>query len=159
MNWGTDYDILRSTPILAWGILGHIEVLSIHLLKYYMLKLFYILINNVYMVQVPIYKFLKKSWGLICFDSQLSCNFLSKRYDIGHIKVPPQHFGTLKIYYFHEIITAHTHCNIWKSFKWLWSVLPELLPLLYYYQILDKTREFLPPPPSFTQAFLRKNAS
>ena len=82
-----------------------------------MLKLFfYILIFDLYMVQVPIYKFLKKSWGSIFFDRQLSCNFLSNRYDISHLKVPLQHFGTLKTYFFHEIITAHTYCKIWKSY-------------------------------------------
>ena len=93
---------------------------------------FFILKYDSYIVQVPIYKFLKKSWGSSFFDRQLGCNFLSNRCDISHLKVPRQHFGTLKTYFFHEIIKAHTYCNIWKSLKLLWSVLPGLLPLLYY---------------------------
>ena len=46
------------------------------------------------MVQVHIGKFFEKIVRFIFFDRQLSCNLLSKRYDISHVKVPPQHFGS-----------------------------------------------------------------
>ena len=131
-NWGKDYDILRSTPILACGFLGYIEVVSSPLSKILFVKTFYILIYNFYMIQVPLYKFLKKIWGSKFFNRQLSCNFLSNRYNISNLKVPPQYFLRLKTYFFHEIITAHTYFNIWKSMRRLWSLLSELLPLLYY---------------------------
>ena len=47
------------------------------------------------------------------FDRQRSCNFLSNFYDISHLKVSPQHFGTSKTF-FHEIEKA-TFGKIWND--------------------------------------------
>ena len=51
-------------------------------------------------------RFLKNRRVQIFFDRRLGCNFLSNRYDISHFEIPPQHFRTLKTYFYHEIITA-----------------------------------------------------
>ena len=77
-------------------------------------------------------RFLKNLRVQFFFDRRLGCNFLSNRYDISHFKVPPQHFGTLLTCFLYEIITANTYCNIWRNFEGLFSLLLELLPLLYY---------------------------
>ena len=38
-------------------------------------------------------------------------------YDDRHFKVPSQHLGKQKTYFLHEILTAHTYCNILRNLE------------------------------------------